>query len=275
MRLGGFFDETFDDPASWVAILREKGYRAAYAPYRVEPGGRLPPAADVAAYAAAARAADIVIAEVGAWGRNLVAEDQGERERAIGECVELLRLADGLDARCLVTSAGWRRDPAENFAPATFELIVAAVRAIVDAARPARASFTLEMVPDIHPHSVDGYRELLAAVDRPAFGVHVDLANLAATPWDCHHSDRLARDCVQKLGPLIRSCHAKDVVVRKGMISHVDEIRPGLGCLDYPALIGELDRLDPELPLMMEHLSSNAEYRLAAEYLRGCARGGA
>jgi hypothetical protein len=31
-----------------------------------------------------------------------------------------------------------------------------------------------------------------------------------------------------------------------------------------------LNRLDPDMPLMMEHLASNEEYDLAAEYIRSC-----
>jgi sugar phosphate isomerase/epimerase len=76
---------------------------------------------------------------------------------------------------------------------------------------------------------------------------------------------------MEKLGPFIKSCHAKDVLVRKGMVVHIDETRPGLGCLDYPALVRALNRLDADMPLMMEHLSSNQEYELAAGYLRACA----
>jgi sugar phosphate isomerase/epimerase len=51
----------------------------------------------------------------------------------------------------------------------------------------------------------------------------------------------------------------------------MDEIRPGLGSLDYRTLIREMHRLDPDMPLMMEHLPNNEEYRLAADYLRACA----
>jgi sugar phosphate isomerase/epimerase len=271
MRLGGFFDEQFSSPTEWVAILQAKGYTAAYAPYRIAPGGNFPGDADLLAYRQAAQAADILIAEVGAWGRNYVAEDEGECQRAIEESIRLLDMAEKLGARCLVNSAGWRRTPAENFSDATFRLIVETVQTIVDAVHPTHARFTLELVPDIFPYSCDSYLDLLRAVDRPGFGVHFDLANITVSPYLCHHNAALIRECVEKLGPYIRSCHAKDVIVTKGMVVHIDETRPGLGYLDYPALIRELNRLDPDMPLMMEHLASNAEYALAAEYIRSCA----
>jgi sugar phosphate isomerase/epimerase len=268
MRLGGFFDEKFSSPAEWVAILQSKGYRAAYSPYRVPPGGQFPAKADVLAYAQAAQDADILIAEVGAWGRNYVSEDEAECQRAIEESIRLLEMAEKLGACCLVNSAGWRQNPAENFSEVVFRRIIETAQTILDAVRPVRTSFTLELVPDIFPYSCDSYLDLLRAVDRPGFGVHLDLANITVSPYLCYHNAELIQECVDKLGLHIKSCHAKDVIVSKGMVVHINETRPGLGCLDYPALIRALNRLNPNLPLMMEHLSSNDEYRLAAEYIR-------
>lgn len=48
-------------------------------------------------------------------------------------------------------------------------------------------------------------------------------------------------------------------------------MRPGLGNLDYHTLLREVDRLDRDTPLMIEHLSVEADFRLAAEYIRGIA----
>jgi sugar phosphate isomerase/epimerase len=273
MRLGGFFEEKYNSPSEWIEILHGKGYRAAYAPFRPAPGSAFPAEKEVLAYARAAEQADIVIAEVGAWGRNYVSEDARLRRLAVEESIRLLEMAEALGARCLVNSAGWREDPAQNFSPRTFDLIVETAQTILDAVKPARTSFTLELVPDIFPYSCDSYVDLLRAVDRKGFGVHFDLANITVSPYLCYHNAELIQDCVDKLGPHIKSCHAKDVVVRKGMVVHIDETRPGLGCLDYTALIRALGRLDPDMPLMLEHLENNQEYQLAADYILSCAAG--
>jgi sugar phosphate isomerase/epimerase len=53
---------------------------------------------------------------------------------------------------------------------------------------------------------------------------------------------------------------------------HLDEIRPGLGNLDYKVLLKELSGLDPDLPVMLEHLSGQEEYAKAAEHIRGVAK---
>jgi hypothetical protein len=44
-------------------------------------------------------------------------------------------------------------------------------------------------------------------------------------------------------------------------------LRPGLGSLDYSVYLQELNKLD-NVPLMMEHLETAEEYRLAAGYIR-------
>ena len=41
--------------------------------------------------------------------------------------------------------------------------------------------------------------------------------------------------------------------------------------LDYKVLLGEIDRLEPDMPLMIEHLQTEEDYRLAAAYIRGVA----
>ena len=53
---------------------------------------------------------------------------------------------------------------------------------------------------------------------------------------------------------------------------HLDEVRPGLGSLDYRTFLRELDKLDPDTPLLLEHLPAEEEYALAARYVRSVAQ---
>ena len=48
-------------------------------------------------------------------------------------------------------------------------------------------------------------------------------------------------------------------------------MRPGLGALDYRVLLTELSRLDPDTPILVEHLGSDAEYEAAVAHVRGVA----
>jgi sugar phosphate isomerase/epimerase len=271
MRLGGFFEEAFSDPEAWTGILKQKGYRAAYFPFRVSPGGMMPDDTTVRAYADAAEQADILIAEVGAWGRNCMAKNEAERQLAITDSQKLLAIADLAGACCLVNSAGWHDNGAESFSDDTFALIVDTVRSIIDAVAPTRTFFTLELVPNIFPHSVDSYLQLLQAVDRKAFAVHLDPANIIDNAWKYHRNGEFLRDCFRRLGPRIKSCHAKDVVLEKGPVIHISETRPGLGGMDYRTFLREAWRINPDMPIMLEHLETNGEYLEAANHLRAIA----
>ena len=44
-----------------------------------------------------------------------------------------------------------------------------------------------------------------------------------------------------------------------------------MGNVDYATYLRELDRVDPDTPLMLEHLPSPADYRAAAHHIRSVA----
>jgi sugar phosphate isomerase/epimerase len=166
----------------------------------------------------------------------------------------------------------WYGPHEDNLTPDTFGLIVESVRSILDAVRPTRTYYTLEAMPWIYPDSPDSYLALLEAVDRDRFAVHLDPVNLISSPQRYYGNAALLRECFEKLGPYIRSCHAKDIALSGRLTTHLDEVRPGLGGLDYDTFLRELGRLDPDTPLMLEHLETEADYVLAAEHVREVAR---
>jgi len=270
MRLGGPVFEKTTDPQAWAAAVKALGYRAAYCPLDADADD-----ATVAAYAAAAAEADVVIAEVGAWS-NSIASDEAVRRQSLDKCIRQLGLAERIGARCCVNIAGsrgpvWHGPHGDDVTDATFDLIVRTVREIVDAVQPTRTYYTLEMMQWVLPDSADSYLELIEAVDRERFGVHLDPVNLVNCPRRYFDTTSLLTDTIRALGPHVRSCHAKDVLLGDGAIVHLDEIRPGLGKLDYATYLRELDKLDPDTPLMMEHLPDAEQYAAAAQYIRSVA----
>ncbi|MGC8862642.1 MAG: sugar phosphate isomerase/epimerase family protein, partial [Armatimonadota bacterium] len=165
----------------------------------------------------------------------------------------------------------WDGPHPANLTPDTFSLIVETVREIIDAVRPRRTFYTRETMPWMYPDSPQSYLELIRAVDRPAFGVHLDPVNLVCSPQRYFDNAGLIRECFQLLGPYIKSCHAKDVTLWDKLTTHIDEVRPGLGALDYETYLTELAKLGPDVPLMLEHLPTAEEYSLAAGYIRSVA----
>jgi len=229
------------------------------------------------AYAQAAESAGIVIAEVGAFGNNPISPDDDTRRQGIASCQEKLALADAIGARCCVNTAGargegWADPYPGNLSQEAFDLTVESVRRIIDGVNPTRTYYTLETMPWVAPDSADSYLELLKAVDRERFAVHLDPVNLVCSPQRYFRNGDLIRECFQKLGPHIKSCHAKDIALSDRLTVHLDEVRPGLGGLDYVTFLRELDRLDPDIPLMLEHLKGEEPYAQAAEHIRSVAR---
>jgi sugar phosphate isomerase/epimerase len=269
MRLGG--PVAYDgDPEAWAAEARRLGYSAVYFPTQDADD------AAVAAIVKSAEAAGLVIAEVGAWS-NPLSPDEATRSAALKTCREQLALADRAGARCCVNISGsrgpiWDGPHPENLTDATFDLIVECVRTVLDAVKPTRTFYALETMPWMYPDSAESYLRLLRAIDRRQFGVHLDPVNLVCSPQRYFSNAALVRDCFAKLGPHIRSCHAKDILLAENLTVHLSEVRPGLGALDYAVFLKELDRLEPDTPLMLEHLKTDEDYRLAAGHVRSVAR---
>jgi sugar phosphate isomerase/epimerase len=270
LRLGGPVFEKVQDPQGWIAALKKLAYSAAYCPLG-------PDATDnvVRSYEEAAAKAGIIIAEVGAWS-NPISPDELTRKTALEKCRTHLALADRIGARCCVNIAGsrsqvWDGPDAANFTKATFDMIVETTRSIIDAVKATRTYFTLETMPWAYPDSPDSYLQLFKAIDRKQFAVHLDPVNLVCSPQRYYGSGQLIRECFEKLGPYIKSCHAKDILLQQKLTTHLDEVRPGTGGLDYVTFLKELNKL-PGTPLMIEHLQNAEEYVQAADYIRGVAK---
>ena len=265
IRLGGHgLPIGSEDPYAFARAHRAFGYSAAYVP-EVGIGDRDRLAAIEQAFAAE----DVVLAEIGIW-RNLISPDDADRRTQLHYAAERLAIADAVGARCAVSfigsfAVGTRHglDP-RNLGADAFDACVETSRYLIDTVKPKRTRFALEMMQTTLPDSVDSYVDLIRAIDRPAFAAHVDPVNLVMTPRVYFDTGRLIRECFEKLGPWLVSCHAKDIVLREGAALHFDEVQIGDGNLDYATYLTELARLPDEVPLMLEHLEA-PEYALGRD----------
>jgi len=218
---------------------------------------------------------DVLLAEVGVWN-NMLDPHPARRTANVEANVQALALADELDAHCCVNIAGsfnptnWDGPHPRNLSEEAFELTVQNVQHIIDAVKPQRASYSLETMPWVLPDSADSYLRLIGAIGRPAFRVHLDPVNLINCPSRYYDNAGLLHECFSKLGRWIVSCHGKDVVMHERLTVHLDEVRPGLGALDYKVFLQELSHLPGEAPLILEHLPQG-EYAAAREYVVGVA----
>jgi len=250
-----------------AATHRQLGYRAAYCP-NVD-------TKDVERIRAISKAFsqhDVVIAEVGRWV-NLLDGDPEKRRRNLDTVTEGLALAEAIGARCCVDIAGsfnstsWFGPHPDNLSRKHFDASVENARKIIDAVKPTRTTFCYEVMGWSWPDTADHYLQLIKAIDRKAFSVHLDPCNLINSPEKFYNNTYLLNECFDKLGRWIASCHAKDLTWDVEMNIHFREVAPGKGALDYATYLRRLAQLPQDAPLMLEHLSSAEEYSGAREHI--------
>jgi sugar phosphate isomerase/epimerase len=117
------------------------------------------------------------------------------------------------------------------------------------------------------PDGPDAYLKLIQAVDRKAFGVHLDVCNVINSPTRFYHNAELIKECFEKLGPRIVSCHAKDLHWNIEYNLRFEEVIPGRGEVDYKAYLTQLAQCPVEAPLMLEHLKTADEYEEGKQYI--------
>jgi sugar phosphate isomerase/epimerase len=260
IRLGAPVFVDSGDPEAYARAHRELGYAAAYCPdVPVSDTGR------IREYVSAFERHRVVVAEVGRWV-NLMDADAEKRAANLKRVTEGLALAEEFGALCCVDIAGsmnptvWYGPHPDNLSPAFFDAAVENARKIIDAVRPKRAKFCYEMMGWALPDSVESCLDMLRAVDRRGFGVHLDPCNLIHSPRRFYGSTALLHECFDKLGPHVVSCHAKDLSWEIEMNVHFREVIPGTGSLDYRVFLRRLSELRHQPPLMLEHLKDAKEY---------------
>jgi sugar phosphate isomerase/epimerase len=268
IRLGGPIFLKSDDPDELAREHRRLGYSAAYCPQAA--------ATDkdrVRAIENAFRKADVVIAEVGAW-KNMLDPDAAKRKANLEYVIERCALAEAVGARCCVDIAGsynpdvWYGPNPKNLSKEFFDATVQNCRTIIDTVKPRRTKFTIEMMGWNLPDGPDAYVDLIKAVDRPAFGVHLDVCNGINSSRRFYENNKYIDECFSKLGRWVVSCHAKDLKWIVELNVHFLEVVPGRGEVDYKSYLRGLSALRHQPPLMLEHLKTAEEYEEGKLYIK-------
>jgi len=264
LRLGGPIFLKSEDPVELAREHRRLGYSAAYVP-----NAELGDSDKIARIRKAFADQNVVIAEVGAWV-NMLETDPEKRTKNITYVTERLALADAVGAINCVNIGGsysrsqWDGPDARNITGEYFDATVENCRKIIDAVKPKKAKFSLEMMGWSLPDGPDSYLKFIKAIDRPAFGAHIDIANILNSPERFYNNKSLINETFKKLGPWITSCHAKDVI---GKEVHLAEAMPGKGGIDYAAYLMNVVSLPQEAPFMLEHLRTPDEYDQARQFV--------
>lgn len=268
LRLGGPIFLKSSDPVEIAREHRRLGYGAAYCP-----NVKLTETERIRAFEKAFAAENVMVAEVGAW-RNLLDPNPEARRANFRYVAERLALAEAIGARCCVDIAGsyhpkvWYGPHPKNFSREFFDATVENCRKLIDEVKPRRTKFAIEMMGWATPDGPDAYLKLIHAVDRKAFGAHIDVCNGINSPERFYNNGAFIEECFRKLGQWIVSCHAKDLDWIPEMNIHFVEVVPGRGSVDYRVYLRELAKLPGDVPLMMEHLKTAEEYEEAKRYIQ-------
>ena len=268
MRLGIAASLPHTSPEEWAILHRNAGLGAV-----VFPLGWDSPVSMIDRYAEAARAAGLTIAEVGIWN-NPMDPDPAKRAANRTRCLRQLELAEYVGACCCVNISGaagevWDGSYAANYSPEMYEEIVSFAQSLLDQVKPVRTRYTLEPMPHTLPDSPESYADLLRDIDRPGFGVHVDIVNMLISPRVYYANRELVTKTFRLLGPHIVSCHIKDAILDHSLTVCIRETECGKGELDLAHYIREADRVNPDMPMIIEHLPSLDKYREAIDYVQG------
>lgn len=267
MRLGLSSSLEHKTPEEWGKRQRDLGCRAVNFPVDYRTDQEL-----IDRYERAAAENGLMIAEVGAWC-NPVSLDEKTRDEAIARCIGQLKLADRLQARCCVNVAGsrgkrWDGAYRENLTEETWDLTVKSIQLILDEAKPVNSFYTIEPMPWIYPMSPEEYLELIKAVDRPKFAVHMDVFNWITSPRRYLCNEEFMEECFRLLGPYIRSCHLKDVLLRQEFTMQLQETACGQGEINLEKYAQLIQHTDPEMPVIIEHLESDDAYLQSLSYVK-------
>ena len=257
LYLGGPIFLKSEDPVELAKEHRRLGYSAAYVP-KVE----LKDSARITALRKAFAEQNVIISEVGAWV-NMLDQDAEKRKKNREYVTERLALAEEIGALTCINIGGsynpkqWDGPDARNLTKEYFDATVENCRAVIDAVRPKKAKFALEMMGWSLPNNADSCLKFIKAIDRPAFAAHIDIANIINSPERFYQNTQLINNTFKKLGKWVVSCHAKDVV---GKDVHFAETMPGRGGMDYVTYLRNVTALPRTVPLMLEHLRTPQEY---------------
>ncbi len=269
LLLGGPIFLKAEDPIELAREHRRLGYSAAYCP-----AVQLSDSNRISAITRAFEEQHVVLAEVGAWV-NMMERDMETRKKNLAYVTERMALAEAVGARTCVTISGsmnvkqWDGPDPRNYSKEFFDATVENARRVIDAVKPQRSVFSIEMMPWTPPDGPDEYVRLIQAVDRKGFGVHIDVCNIMNSTDRFLHNGALIDECFRKLGKFVTSCHAKDLW---GYRVHLAETVPGRGGIDYAAYLRGIAAHAPMAPLMLEHLSKPEEYEEGKQYIMGVAK---
>lgn len=218
---------------------------------------------------------DLIIGEVGVWN-NPLSKNPIIREKAILECKRKLKIADILHANCCINISGsrgevWDGLHIDNYSQETYDRLVLTIQDIIDSVNPKNTYFALECMPWMTPDSPEQYLKLIKDVNRDRFGVHIDYVNMINSPKRFAFRDTFIKQTFELLNKWIVSVHVKDIKLIDMFPIGLQECEVGTGDINLGDVLEHCSKLENDVVIFVEHLSSIDEYKRSVKYLRDLA----
>jgi len=221
----------------------------------------------------------LVVPELGCY-MNLIPPDENLRAAAVERLRSALHQAKAFGCPAVATIAG-TRDPSgipfwaahpENFTRVAWAALCRSVEEILHTAEDVGVNLCLEPLLHTPLNTVGTLRQILDEMRSDRLKVLFDPVNLITLDVYFKTAEflRLAFDV---LGDSIVAVHAKDTLLQNDRLTlHIDEVRPGLGNLDYEAFLRCMQGLPEDTPLAMEHLPGDEDFALGRDYIEEVAQ---
>ena len=142
------------------------------------------------------------------------------------------------------------------------------IQEIIDTAQPVNTKFSIESMPWMVPSTPDEYARLIKDVNRKEFAAHLDAINMITSPEKYFFNTRFLEECFEKLDGQICSCHLKDIRLKEEFTFQLQECACGQGALDIEKLVELTDKQNPQMPMIIEHLTTDEEYIQSVAYIK-------
>lgn len=211
------------------------------------------------------------IAEVGAW-RNLLDKNPQKAQENLEFSMRTMEMADKIGAKCVVNISGstsdefWDGGARGNYSQETFDKVIKIIRKIISVSN--KCPFTLEPMPWMIPYDADNYLEVLKAVNDDRFAVHMDAVNMICTPKKYFFQKEYLNEIFDKLGKYIVSAHLKDFQLSNRLTFQLSECEPLEGGFEMVHYLQGLQKLNANMPVIIEHLETDEEYVLSVEKVK-------
>jgi len=208
---------------------------------------------------------------------NLTSTDEHIRQENIRLVKQRLKLASKAGCRSVVVGGGHRnplcpRDVfsahPDNWTPLALDILADSCAQILADMEPGQTKLIIETWVMTPVNSPENVRKLVDKVNHPNFGILFDPVNLMNLDRYFKNGDFI-RECVDVFGDSIAVVHLKDtLLIPERFTYHLSEAQAGKGNLDYKTLLGLCRHLDPDLPLLIEHLKTLKEYEQSGAFIR-------